>query len=98
MSDYKKASSAYTKIKISHPHMLLIDDQTTPLLLFRQTNKNCYINIYKHAETKVIASSCTFLYYDNITVYASLVTINDFFFLLNIQVRLNSSVKCITVK
>ncbi len=27
MSDHKKARSAYTKIKISHPYLLLSDDQ-----------------------------------------------------------------------
>ncbi len=109
MSDYKKASSVYTKIKISHPYLLLSDDQFAlladnmdrntiqydhmyvqmiPILLFRCMNKNCYINIIKHAEAKVIASTCTFLYYHNITIHASLVTTNDSFFLHNIQDKL----------
>ncbi len=106
MSDYKKMNSAYTKIEISHPYLLLSDDQfalaydnmdrntihydhlyvqTTPILLFRWTNKNCYINIIEHAKANIITSTCTFLYFQNITVHASLVTTNDFFFLLNIQ-------------
>ncbi len=109
MSDYKTFSSSYTKIEISHPYLLLSDDQfalldhdmdrntiqydhmyvqTTPILLFRCTNKNCYINIIEHATANVITSTCTFLYYHNITVHASLVTTNDFFFLLNMQEEL----------
>ncbi len=95
MSDYKRTSSAYTKIEISHAYLLLSDDQfvllddnmdritiqydhmyvqTTTILLFRCTNKNCYVNIIEHAEAKVITSTCTFLYYHNITVHASLLT------------------------
>ncbi len=62
MSDCKITTSAYTRLKISHPYLLLSDDQcasldddmdrnvvqydhmcvqTTPILLFRLTNKNC---------------------------------------------------------
>ncbi len=106
MSDYKTPKSAYTKIEINHPYLLLSDDQftllddnmarntiqyahmyvqMTPMLLFRHTNKNCYVNIIEHAAAKVVMSTCTFLYYNNITVHASLVTTNHFFFLLNIQ-------------
>ncbi len=109
MSDYKTLSSAYTKIEISHPYLLLSDDQfallddnmdrntiwydhmcvqKTLILLFRHTNKNCYVNIIEHAAAKVITSTCTFVYYQNITVHASLVTTNDFLFLLNIQEEL----------
>ncbi len=60
---------------IQYDHMYV---QTTPLLLFRRTNKNCYVNIIEHAEAKVIASTCMFLYYDNISVLI-------LFFLLNIK-------------
>ncbi len=70
MSDQKSTSSAYTKLQISHPYLLLsydqfalLDDnldqhvtqydhmyvQTEPILLFRQTDRNCYINIIEHA-------------------------------------------------
>ncbi len=59
--------------------------QQEPLLLFRRTDKNCYINIIEHAPAKVITSTCTFNYYHKITVHASLVTTSHFFYLLNIN-------------
>ncbi len=37
--------------------------QQEPLLLFRHTDKNCYINIIEHALAKTITSTCTFLYF-----------------------------------
>ncbi len=98
MSDYNKTSSPYTKIDNSHPYLLLSDDQfallddnmyKNTILLFGRTNKNCYINIIEHAEAKVITFTCTFSYYHNITVHASLVATNDFFFLLNMLDELN---------
>ncbi len=106
MSDEKSLSSSYTKLQVSHPYLLLGDDQYAllnnnfiqqvvrydhmyvqqqPLLLFRRTDKNCYINIIEHAPAKAITSTCTFLYYHKITVHASLVTISHFFYLLNIN-------------
>ncbi len=106
MSDSKTTTSAYTRLEISHPYLLLsdyqfalLDDnmdrnvvqydhmyvQTTPILLFRWTNKNCYVNIIEHAAANVITSTCKFLYYHKITVHATLVTTKDFFYLLNIQ-------------
>ncbi len=36
--------------------------QTTPILLSRWTNKNCYVNIIEHADANVIMSTCEFLY------------------------------------
>ncbi len=59
--------------------------QQEPLLLFRRTHKNCYINIVEHAPAKTIMSTCTFLYYHKITVHASLVTTSNFCHLLNIN-------------
>ncbi len=59
--------------------------QSTPILLFRHANKNCYVNIIEHAKAEVITSTCTFLYYQYITVHATLVTTGDFFFFLSIQ-------------
>ncbi len=106
MSDYKTTISAYTKLEISHPYLLLSDDQfallndnmdrniiqydhmyveTTPILLFRQTNKSCYVNIIERAVANVITSTCMFLYYHKITLHATIVTTNNFFYLLNIE-------------
>ncbi len=59
--------------------------QQEPLLLFRRTYKNCYINIIEHTPAKTITSTCTFLYYHKITVHVSLVTTGNFFYLLNIN-------------
>ncbi len=39
---------------IQYDHMYV---QTTPILLFRCTNKNYDINIIEHAEAKVITST-----------------------------------------
>ncbi len=58
--------------------------QTEPMLLFRRTNTNCYINIIEHAPALVITSTCTFLYYNEITVHATLVMTPQYFYLLNI--------------
>ncbi len=106
MSDDKSLSSSYTKLQVSHPYLLLGDDQYAilnsdfdmqvvqydhmyiqqePLLLFRRTNKNCYINIIEQAPAKTITSTCTFLYFHKITVHASLVTTSHFFYWLNIN-------------
>ncbi len=65
-------------------------NKNEPLLLFRRTDKNCYINIIEQAPAKTITSTCTFLYYH--TVYASLVTTSHFFYLLNINDELK--IKC----
>ncbi len=59
--------------------------QTTPIVLFRRTKKNCYVSIIEHAAANVIISTCEFLYHHKITIHDSLVTTNDFFYLLNIQ-------------
>ncbi len=109
MSDHKTASSAYTRLEISHPYLLLGDDQfafldnnfdrnviqydhiyvqTTPILLFRCTNSNCYINIIEHSTANTIMSTCTFLYYHKHTVYATLVSTKTFYYLLNIHDKL----------
>ncbi len=48
---------------IQYDHMYV---QMTPILLFRCTNKKCYVNIIEHAAAKIIMSSCMFLYYHNI--------------------------------
>ncbi len=106
MSDGKRFSSSYTKLQISHPYLLLGDDQfallnsnfdrqvvqydhmyvqTEPILLFRRTDKNWYINIIEHAPAKTITSTCTFLNYHKISVHATLVTTSHFFYLLNIK-------------
>ncbi len=66
MTDNKKPRSSYTKRQITHPYLLLSDDQfallddnmdkntiqydhmyvqTKQILLFRRTDKNCYVNI-----------------------------------------------------
>ncbi len=57
--------------------------QQEPFLLFRRTDKNCYINIIEHAPAKVITSTCTFLYYHKITLHASHVTTS--YLMLNIN-------------
>ncbi len=106
MSDEKSLSSSYIKLQVSHPYLLLGDEQYAvldnnfdlqvvqydhmyvqqePLLLFRRTDKNCYINIIEHSPAKTITSTCTFLYHHKITVHASLVTTSHFFYLLNIN-------------
>ncbi len=106
MSEEKTISSSYTKLQVSHPYLLLGDNQYAllnkdfdrqvvqydhmyvqqkPLLLFRRTDKNCYINIIEHAPAKTITSTCTFIYYHKITVHASLVTSSHFFYLRNIN-------------
>ncbi len=106
MSDEKSLSSSYTKLQVSHPYLLLGDDQYAlldnnfdrqvvqydhmyvqqePLLLFRRTDKNCYINIIEHAPAKTITSTCMFHYYHKITVHSSLVTTSHFFYILNIN-------------
>ncbi len=59
--------------------------QTEPILLFRRTDKNCYINIIEHAPAKTITSTCTFLYYHKISIHATLVTTSHFLYLLNIS-------------
>ncbi len=105
-SDEKSVSSLYTKLQVSHPYILLGDEQfallnsnfdrqvvqydhmyvqTEPILLFRRTYRNCYINIIELAHAKTITSTCIFPYYHKITVYASLVTTSHFFYLLNIN-------------
>ncbi len=110
MSDRQKVSSSYTKLQISHPYLLLGDDQftvlnsnfdrhvvqydhmyvqTEPILLFRRTDKNCYINIIEHAQAKTLTSTCTFLYYHKISVHATLVTTSHFF---NLQ-KINDELK-----
>ncbi len=106
MSGEKRLSSSYTKLDVSHPYLLLGDDQYTlldnnfdrqvvqhdhmyvqqeQLLLFRRTDKNCYINIIGHAPAKTITSTCMFLYYHKITMRASLVTTSHLFYMLNIN-------------
>ncbi len=68
-------------IQYDHMHV-----QQEPLLLFRRTDKNCYINIIEHTPAKTITSTCMFLYYHKITLHANLVTTSNFFFyLLNIN-------------
>ncbi len=105
MSDGKCISSTYTKLHISHPYMLLSNDQFAlleinfdkqviqydhmyvqqePLLLLRRTDRNCYINIFEHAPAKTITFTCTFQYFNKISVHATLVTTSHFLNLLNI--------------
>ncbi len=105
MSDQKSTSSAYTKLQISHPYLLLSNDQFAllgdnfhrhfiqydhmyvqiePILLFRRTDKNCYINIIEHTPANTITSTCTFLYCNKLTVHTSLVTTSHLFYLINI--------------
>ncbi len=105
MSEGKSVSSTYTKLHISHPYMLLSNDQFAlldnnfakqvvqddhmyvqqeSLLLFRRTDRNCYINIIEHAPANTITSTSTFQYFNKISVHATLVTTNHFFYLLNI--------------
>ncbi len=109
MTDNKKPRQSYTKLQITHPYILLSDDQsailddsmdrntiqydhmyiqTTPILLFRHTDKHCYVNIIEHANSNMNTLTCVFYYYNNISVHATLVTINDFFYLLNIKEEL----------
>ncbi len=71
---------------VQYDHMYV---QQEPLLLFRHIDKNCYINIIEHAPAKTFTSTCTFLYFDKITVHASLVTTSHFVYLLNINDELN---------
>ncbi len=59
--------------------------QTEAILLFRRTDKNCYINIIEHAPVNTITPTCTFLYYHKISVHATLITTSHFFYLLNIN-------------
>ncbi len=112
MSDGKSVSSSYTKLHITHPYMLLSDDQFAlldnnfdkqvvqydhmyvqqeSLLLFRKTDRNCYVNIIEHAPVRTITSTCTFQYFNMITVHATLVTTSHFFHLLNIYDELKIS-------
>ncbi len=67
---------------IQYDHMYV---QTTPILLFRWTNKSSYINIIEHTAANVMTSRCEFLYYHKITVHTTLVTTNNFFYLFNIK-------------
>ncbi len=62
--------------------------QPTPIVLFRRADRNCYVNIIEHAKASIITSRCIFSHYQNISVHATLVTTNDFFFLLNIKEEL----------
>ncbi len=59
--------------------------QTEPILLFRRTDRNCYINIIEHAPANTIMSTCTFLYYHQLTVHATVVTNSHFYYLINIH-------------
>ncbi len=62
--------------------------QQEPLLLFRRTDRNCYINIIEHAPANTITSTCNFQYYNRINVHTTLVTTSHFFYLLNISEEL----------
>ncbi len=64
----------FDKQVVQYYHMYV---QQEPLLLFRRTDKNCYINIIEHAPAKTITSTCLFLYYHKIPVRPSLVTTNN---------------------
>ncbi len=66
---------------VQYDHMYV---QQEPLLLFRRTNRNCYINIIEHAPANTITYTCTFQYFNKIRVHATLVTTSHFFYLLNI--------------
>ncbi len=76
---------------IQYDHMYV---QTTLILVFRCTNKNCCVKIIEHTKANFIMSTCTFLFYHNITVHASLVTTNDSLYRMNWR----SPVEFITVK
>ncbi len=73
---YALLDSNFDRQVLQYDHMYV---QQEPLLLFRRTNKNCYINITEHAPAMTITSTCTFLYYHKITVHASLVAISHYF-------------------
>ncbi len=75
-------NSNFDQQVVQYDHMYV---QTEPILLFRRTDKNCYINIIEHALAKTVTSTCTFLYYHKINVHATLVTISHLFYLLNIH-------------
>ncbi len=97
-SSYDKLQISYPYLLLSDDQFALLDDnfdsqviqyyhmyvQTEPILLFRRSDRNCYINIIEHAPAKTIISTCTFLYYHKISVHATLVTTSHFFYLLNI--------------
>ncbi len=52
MSDYKKASSGYTNIEISHPYMLLSDDQFA--LLDEDMDRNTIQYDHMHVQTTTL--------------------------------------------
>ncbi len=65
MSDYKTPKSAYTKIEISHPYLLLSDDQFTLLDNSMDRNTIQYDHMYvqttpillfRHMNKKTVAS------------------------------------------
>ncbi len=98
-SAYTRLGASHPYLLLSNDQFALLDDnmngnviqydhmyvQTTHILLVRWTNKNCYVNIIEHAAADIITSTCDFSYYHKITAHATLVTTNDFFYLLNIQ-------------
>ncbi len=55
-----------------------------PLLLFMRSVTNCYMCIFNHVTSEVIANTCEFKYYQNITLPASLVSTTTHFYLLNV--------------
>ncbi len=79
---YTLLNNDFDRQVVQYDHIYV---QQEPLLLFRRTDKNCYINIIEHAPAKTITSTFMFLYYHKITVRASLVTTSHFFYLLNIN-------------
>ncbi len=89
-SQYTLLNSDFDRQVVQYDHMYV---QQEPLLLFRRTDKNCYINIIEHAPARTITCTCTFLYYHKITVHASLVTTSHFFYLLNINDELKITCK-----
>ncbi len=66
----------YGQNTIQYDHMYV---QTTPILLFRRTNKNCYVNIIQHANAKRITSIFVFSYYNNINIPGTLFSTNEYF-------------------
>ncbi len=63
-----------------------------PLLIFKKTRTNCYINIMIHEPAEIIAFTCKCDFNYNISVEATLVTKKTYLYLLNINQQLQSHV------
>ncbi len=97
-SGYTKLQISHAYLLLRNDQFALLDDnfdqhviqydhmykQTKSMLLFRRTDKDCYINIIEHSPANTITFTCTFLYYHKLMVHASLVITSHFFYLINI--------------